>query len=46
VRRGARSTLTSGWESLESHLMAFAAEQARTTGSVVEMAELHRLASS
>jgi len=39
VRQGASHTLTSGWESLESHLMAFAAEQARTTGEVVRMAE-------
>jgi len=34
-------TLTSGWEALESHLMAFAAEQARVTGEVVEMAAYH-----
>ena len=39
VRHGATETLTSGWESLESHLMAFAAEQSRTTGEVVQMAE-------
>ena len=39
VRQGATETLTSGWESLESHLMAFAAEQSRTTGEVVQMAE-------
>ena len=39
VRRGTSNTLTSGWESLESHLMAFAAEEARTTGSIVRMDE-------
>ena len=38
VGRGTNDTLTSGWESLESYLMAFAAEQARVTGSVVAMA--------
>ena len=38
VARGTNDTLTSGWESLESHLMAFAAEQARVEGRVVEMA--------
>jgi predicted dehydrogenase len=39
VRRGAGNVLTSGWQSLESHLMAFAAEQARVTGAIVQMAE-------
>ena len=38
VARGTNDTLTSGRESLESHLMAFAAEQARVEGRVVEMA--------
>jgi predicted dehydrogenase len=39
IRRGGGDVLTSGWESLESHLIAFAAEQARATGAVVEMAD-------
>jgi predicted dehydrogenase len=39
ARHEARTVLTSGWESLESHLIAFAAEQARTTGAVVRLAE-------
>jgi predicted dehydrogenase len=37
VRQDTREVLTSGWESLESHLIAFAAEEARVTGSVVVM---------
>ncbi len=36
--------LTTARESLESHLMAFAAEQARVEGNVIEMDEFRRLA--
>jgi hypothetical protein len=39
MRSGASSeqALTSGRNSLESHLMAFAAEQSRVQGSVISM---------
>jgi predicted dehydrogenase len=37
VRQGSGAVLTSGWESLESHLIAFAAEEARLAGAVVGM---------
>jgi predicted dehydrogenase len=37
VRQGKTGVLTSARESLESHLMAFAAEEARLTGGVIEM---------
>jgi hypothetical protein len=36
--------LTTARESLESHLMAFAAEQARVDGAVVSMDEFRRQA--
>ncbi len=39
VLRGEADALTSARESLESHLMAFAAEEARLNGTVVDMAE-------
>ncbi|NJN83696.1 MAG: gfo/Idh/MocA family oxidoreductase [Caldilineaceae bacterium] len=39
VLRGERQALTSARESLESHLMSFAAEQARLSGTVVDMEE-------
>jgi predicted dehydrogenase len=39
VRLGGSDTLTSGRESLESHLIAFAAEDARATGTVRRMAD-------
>jgi predicted dehydrogenase len=39
VRGDERAVLTSAEESLESHLIAFAAEEARVTGAVVGMAE-------
>lgn len=39
VRGDDRAVLTSGLESLESHLIAFAAEEARVTGTVVSMPE-------
>ena len=38
VQRGARELRTSAWESLESHLVPFADEQARVGGAVIEMA--------
>lgn len=38
LRHDTRAVLTSGRESLESHLIAFAAEEARTTRTVVTMA--------
>ncbi len=37
--RGEDRPLTGGRESLESHLMAFAAEESRRNGSVIDMAE-------
>lgn len=37
--RGEQQPLTTGRESLESHLMAFAAEESRLNGTVVDMAE-------
>ena len=37
--RGVEPPLTSARESLESHLLAFAAEEARLQGSVVDMAD-------
>src|SRR5207237_732032 len=48
VRRGQRGSglLTSARESVESHLLAFASEQARITGSSVDMDEFRRAASS
>ena len=36
--------LTTARQSLESHLLAFAAEQARVTGTVIDMAEFRRTA--
>jgi predicted dehydrogenase len=39
LRSGAADVSTSGWEALESHLIAFAAEEARATGAVVGMGE-------
>jgi hypothetical protein len=36
--RGEHQPLTTGRESLESHLMAFAAEQSRASNSVIDMA--------
>jgi predicted dehydrogenase len=39
MQGGQRDPLTSARASLESHLMAFAAEEARLAGSVVDMAE-------
>jgi predicted dehydrogenase len=42
VLRDRSSALTSARESLESHLMAFAAEQARVEGSVIEMKDFRR----
>ena len=44
VLRGERDALTSARESLESHLMAFAAEEARQNGTVVQMADFRRRA--
>lgn len=44
VLRGEADALTSARESLESHLMAFAAEEARVNGTVVSMDEFRRLA--
>jgi predicted dehydrogenase len=44
--RGEADALTSGRESLESHLMAFAAEESRLESSVVEMSEYRRRAES
>jgi predicted dehydrogenase len=43
VRKPSALALTSARESLESHLMAFAAEQARVKGTVVDM-EIYRAA--
>ncbi len=43
-RAGGATTLTTARESLESHLMAFAADQARLEGSVISMAEFRRRA--
>jgi predicted dehydrogenase len=37
VRGDTREVLTSGWDSLESHLIAFAAEEARVSASVVTL---------
>jgi predicted dehydrogenase len=42
--RGEEQPLTNARESLESHLMAFAAEESRTQGSVINMAEYRQLA--
>jgi len=42
--RGEEAPLTSGRASLESHLMAFAAEESRLTRRVVEMSEFRRAA--
>jgi predicted dehydrogenase len=44
VLRGEETPRTSARESLESHLMAFAAEEARLTGTVVEMDDFRRAA--
>jgi len=44
MRNPAQGALTTGRESLESHLLAFAAEESRLTGQVVEMAEFRRRA--
>ena len=41
IERGTDS-LTSGEAALESHLLAFAAEEARTSGSVIDIAERRR----
>jgi predicted dehydrogenase len=43
---GSAEVLTTACESLESHLMAFAAEQARLSGTIVSMAEFRRQALS
>ena len=42
--RDPSTALTTARESLESHLMAFAAEEARVNGTVVSMDEFRRLA--
>jgi predicted dehydrogenase len=42
--RGDERPLTTARESLESHLMAFAAEESRREGTVIEMAEFRRRA--
>jgi predicted dehydrogenase len=42
--RGEEVALTTARESLESHLMAFAAEESRLNGTVVDMAEFRRRA--
>ncbi len=42
LRSNSIETLTSARNSMESHLMAFAAEQARLEGSVVQMADYRR----
>jgi predicted dehydrogenase len=44
VRREAEPGLTGARESLESHLLAFAAEEARSRGTVVDMTEFRRRA--
>jgi hypothetical protein len=44
--RNREQALTTARESLESHLMAFAAEHARVTGTVVQMEEYRRQADS
>jgi predicted dehydrogenase len=44
LRGGERVPLTGARESLESHLLAFAAEQARVEGSVIDMAAFRRAA--
>jgi predicted dehydrogenase len=44
LRGGERIPLTGARESLESHLLAFAAEQARVEGSVIDMAAFRRAA--
>jgi hypothetical protein len=42
--RSPASALTTARESLESHLMAFAAEEARLSGAVVSMDDFRRRA--
>jgi predicted dehydrogenase len=42
VRQGTGAVLTSGWESLESHLIAFAAEEARLAGAVVGLDDVRK----
>ncbi len=42
--RGSAQALTTARESLESHLMAFAAEEARAQGTVVDMDDFRRRA--
>jgi predicted dehydrogenase len=42
--RGEKAALTSARESLESHLMAFAAEESRLKGTVVDMADFRQRA--
>ena len=42
--RGEETALTTARESLESHLMAFAAEESRLTGTVVDMADFRQRA--
>lgn len=42
--RGETEALTTARESLESHLMAFAADEARLNGTVVDMAEFRQRA--
>jgi predicted dehydrogenase len=44
VLRGEADALTSARESLESHLMAFAAEEARLRGTVIDMADFRAMA--
>jgi hypothetical protein len=42
--RGEEAPMTSGRASLESHLLAFAAEESRLNSRVVEMGEFRRAA--
>ena len=42
LRSGQAETLTSARNSMESHLMSFAAEDARLNGTVIAMADYHR----
>ena len=42
--RDPSTALTTARESLESHLMSFAAEEARTEGTVIEMDDFRRRA--
>jgi hypothetical protein len=42
--RGQAAALTTARESLESHLLAFAAEESRLKGTVVDMADFRQRA--